>query len=60
MADVAILKQQRDQLLSAARLVLAGLNERIHTDDPTPVFTGIAALHDAIENATTDQPTASP
>jgi hypothetical protein len=40
-------------LLAAAQTVLAGLDARIrHAKDSTPVFEGIAALHDAIAKAT--------
>lgn len=43
-------------LLDAAQLVLAGLNDRIDAavanGKPTPVFAGIARLHDAIFKAT--------
>lgn len=40
-------------LLAAAQTVLAGLDARIrHAKDSTPVFDGIAALHDAIAKAT--------
>lgn len=39
-------------LLAAARVVLAGMNARIDAADGlTPVFDGIAALHDAIGKA---------
>ncbi|MGE5500617.1 MAG: hypothetical protein ACM3W4_01685 [Ignavibacteriales bacterium] len=45
-------KAQRDELLEAAKTVLHGLQARIAAArDETPVFDGIAALHDAIAKA---------
>jgi hypothetical protein len=40
------------ELLAAAKTVLAGLDRHIrHAKSETPVFEGIAALHDAIKKA---------
>jgi hypothetical protein len=51
-ADEILAMLAAPELLDAAQTVMAGLNHRIKTArDLTPVFDGIADLHDAIGKA---------
>lgn len=52
--DYERIRAERDELRAAAKIVLAGLEKRIRDERvSTPVFTGIAALHDALSKGDT-------